>query len=205
MVSKHATFSVGDGGVDDACDFFVGEGVEDEDTAAREKSGVHFERWVLSRCADEGDGSVFYNRQDGILLGFVEAVDLVDEEEGAVSALQILFGGVDDFTEVSNACRCCADPLEDHAGFFCDDLGEGGFADAGRSPEDDRAELACFGGDSESGAGCGEVSLTDELVEVARTHARGEWFVGAGCLALGGYWLREELVLFSVQCLVIRC
>ena len=51
-----------------------------EDAGAGEEGADDLERWVLGGGADEGDGAVFDVGEDGVLLGLVEAVDLVDKE-----------------------------------------------------------------------------------------------------------------------------
>src|SRR3972149_2098388 len=53
------------------------------DAGAREQGGDHLERRVLGGGADQGDRPVLDIRQDGVLLGLVEAMDLVDEQERA--------------------------------------------------------------------------------------------------------------------------
>ena len=70
---------------------------------------------------------------------------------------------------------------------FGDDLGECGLADAGRSPEDERAEIVALDLDAERLAGGDEVLLADELVEGARTHAVGERASAIG----GGVGVRD--------------
>src|SRR5919112_5273328 len=51
---------------------------------AREQSAVHLERRVLGGCADHDDRAVLDIGQHGVLLGFVEAMDLVDEHHRAL-------------------------------------------------------------------------------------------------------------------------
>ena len=58
-------------------------GCEHVDLRAREQRGVHLERRVLRRGADEDDRAGLDVRQERVLLGLVEAVDLVDEQDGA--------------------------------------------------------------------------------------------------------------------------
>ena len=55
-------------------------------TRTRLSSGRdHFEGRVLGCCADERDRPVFDVRQDDVLLGLVETMDLVDEEHRALA------------------------------------------------------------------------------------------------------------------------
>ena len=55
-----------------------------------------------------------------------------------------------------------------------DDLGERGFADAGRAPEDEAGCVIIFDLQAERLAGSEEMRLAEELVERAGTHALGE-------------------------------
>src|SRR4051812_5026493 len=48
---------------------------------ARDEGAVNVEERIMRRRADEPDGAVLDIRQQNILLGFVEAVNLVDEED----------------------------------------------------------------------------------------------------------------------------
>ncbi len=52
---------------------------------ARQQRGVHLERGVLRRCADEHDIAPFDAREKGVLLGLVEPVNLVYEQDRATS------------------------------------------------------------------------------------------------------------------------
>ena len=64
--------------------------VEDQHARARQKRGVELEGRVLGRRADQDDRAVLHDRQEAVLLGAVEAMDLVDEEQrlAAVGAPQ---------------------------------------------------------------------------------------------------------------------
>lgn len=56
------------------------EAFEDEDLGAGEEGAVEFEARVLCGGADQGDGAVLDVGQEAVLLGTVEAVDLVDKQ-----------------------------------------------------------------------------------------------------------------------------
>ena len=74
---------VGERPPDDGRDLVVGERLEAPDAHPREERGVHLEVGVLGGRADERDGPVLDVRQQRVLLGLVEAVDLVEEQHGA--------------------------------------------------------------------------------------------------------------------------
>ena len=73
-------------------DVRLGEGLERQDPGPRQQGGVDLERGVLGRGPDEGDGPVLDGRQQGVLLGLVEAVDLVDEQDRPPAAAAGLAG-----------------------------------------------------------------------------------------------------------------
>ena len=75
--------------------------------------------------------------EEGVLLGFVEAVDFVDEKDGADLEVPILAGVFDDTFDVFFAGSDGGDFDEVSFPAVGDDAGEGGFADAGRAPENE--------------------------------------------------------------------
>ena len=84
----------------------VTEAAQDEDLGARQQRADQLEGRVLGRGADEDHGAVLDNGQKGVLLGAVEAVNLVDEEQGAVAHLAALSGRVEHLAQIG-------DPRED--------------------------------------------------------------------------------------------
>jgi len=86
---------------------------------ARQERGIHFERGVLRRSAEEGDVAVLDVRQNDVLLRLVEAMDLVDEQDGAlVGQLPQLAGLLDDLAQLDDAAGYRGD--RDEAGLrFC--------------------------------------------------------------------------------------
>ena len=61
------------------------EPAEDQHLAARQQRGVELEARILGRRADQGDRAVLDIRQEAVLLGAVEAVDLVHEQQGLLA------------------------------------------------------------------------------------------------------------------------
>ena len=61
-------------------------GLQHEDLRARQQRRVDLERRVLGGRADQHDVAGLDARQEGVLLRLVEAVDLVDEDDGAAAA-----------------------------------------------------------------------------------------------------------------------
>ena len=60
-----------------------GQRLQRVDAAAGEQRGVEFEGRVLGRGADEADGAALDVGQESVLLRLVEAMNLIDEEDGA--------------------------------------------------------------------------------------------------------------------------
>jgi hypothetical protein len=77
-----AALLINEGAADDRGDLGLVEGVQGEDTGAGEQRADDLEGRVLGRGADERNGAVLDIREDGVLLRLVEAMDLVDEEDG---------------------------------------------------------------------------------------------------------------------------
>src|ERR1035437_7609658 len=80
QLAGQTAFWVDEGAPDDRPDLIVGEWLEAKDAQTGQQSGVDLEVRVLGRGADERDRAVLDVRQKGVLLGLVEAMDLVDEE-----------------------------------------------------------------------------------------------------------------------------
>ena len=68
---------------DDRRDLLVGQRLEAPDAHPRQERGVDLEVGVLGRRADERDRAVLDVGQQRVLLGLVEAVDLVEEQDRA--------------------------------------------------------------------------------------------------------------------------
>ena len=75
------TLGVGEGPPDDRRDVVVGQRLESPDAHPRQERGVDLEVRVLRRCADERDRSVLDVREQRVLLGLVEPMDLVEEQD----------------------------------------------------------------------------------------------------------------------------
>ena len=78
-----AAFAVFEGAPQESSDALFTERLEHVDAAAREQRGDDFKRGIFGGCADEADGAALDVGQECVLLGLVEAVNLIDEEDGA--------------------------------------------------------------------------------------------------------------------------
>src|SRR5262245_63992135 len=85
-VAQAALF-VRQGALDDGLDLLPAERLEGEDLAAAEERRVDREEWVLRRGTDQDNPAFLNIRQQDILLCPVEAMNLVHEENGALTAV----------------------------------------------------------------------------------------------------------------------
>ncbi len=55
------------------------------DLSTRQQGRVHLKRWVLSRCTYESDQATFCIGKKSILLGLIESVNFIYEQNGCAS------------------------------------------------------------------------------------------------------------------------
>src|SRR3954464_6042657 len=128
---------IGDGALDEGFDVVFAEGGELENLRATDERGVDGEERILRRRADEEDLPVLDIGQKDVLLGAVEAVNLIEEEHRALAMqAEALFGVVDDFANFLDADSRGVELLEVRFAVVCNQRGERGFAGAGRAVED---------------------------------------------------------------------
>ena len=144
---------------------FGAKALELKNPAAREQGPVDGEVGIFGGRADEDDGAVFNPGQERVLLGFVEAVDLVDEEDGlAVVQLAQLASFIDGLANVSDSGQNGVDGDKMGASGVGDDRGERGFARAGRPVENQRGKLVGLNGAPQQAARPENVVLADVFV-----------------------------------------
>ena len=125
--------------------------------------------------------------EEGVLLGLVEAMDLVEEQHGpgAVQRDPVLRLG-DQRADVGDAGHDRRDRREMGTDLAGQQPGEARLAGAGRAPQDQAREVPAGDAPPQRAALTDEVRLADELVQAARAHPRGQ--------RLGfGRWLEERL------------
>ena len=149
-------------------------GCKHVDAAAREQRRDDFERRILGGCADQANGAALDVGQKGVLLGLVEAVNLIDEEDGARMHLGGLRGGDHHLLDLLDAAHDGGELDEAGLGGFGNDLGQGGFAHAGRTPEDHGAGIVALDLHAQGLAGAEQVLLAAVLLQGARTHPLGQ-------------------------------
>ena len=153
----------------------LGQRLELEDAAAADERLVDLEIGVLGGRADEDDRAVLDPRQQRVLLGLVEAVDFVHEEDRALAELPAaLLRLRDRLPDVGDAGQHRVDGDEVAAGGVGDDARQRRLARARRPVEDDRAELVGLDRPAQQPSRPDDVLLADELVQRARPHPRGQ-------------------------------
>lgn len=179
MEGADALPRVREGAVDEGRDVLAGKRLQLEDAGAGDQRAVDLEVRVLGGRADEDDGAVLDEREEVILLRLVEAVDLVDEEDGlpTVAAVVLLRAG-DDLLEVLLAGDGGVHLLEVGLRGVRDDLREGRLAGTRRAVKDEGAELVGPDRAVEQGARGDDLLLADDVVEGLRAHAGGQRRVG---------------------------
>ena len=83
---SESSFFIVEGAVEEGDDVGGGDGLELENLGAGDEGGVDVEVGIVGGGSDEADGAAFEMGKEGVLLGFVEAVDLVNKEDGGLVA-----------------------------------------------------------------------------------------------------------------------
>ncbi len=110
-------------------------------------------------------------RQEGILLGLVEAMDLVEEEDGPLLVEgEAILGLGDRGPNLDDARHDRRHRREMGTDLAREQAREARLAGPGRSPEQDRCEVAARDRPSERPALTDEVLLADELIERSGAH-----------------------------------
>ena len=114
-------------------------------------------------------------REERVLLGAVEAVHLVEEQDRAPALLAHAGPGpLGDLAHVLDAGGDRRQRLERLAGRAGDQAGDRGLAGAGRAPEHHRRQAVGLDQHPQRTAGPEQLLLADHLVEAARPQAGGE-------------------------------
>ena len=172
---------------DDLLDLVNIEWAQREDLHPRQQRRYDLEAGVFRGGADERERAVFDIRQEEILLRFVEAVDLVEKEDGAVGPFFFGWRGeetqlaaaisawrldrCDDLTQFRFAGGDSREVIEGLFGDLGDHAREGGLADTGRPPEYHARHRLLLQSAVEWLADADEMGLTDEAAEITRTDA----------------------------------
>ena len=139
-------------------------------------------------------------RQNRILLGLVEAMDFIDEQHRAHPMhAQPIAGSGNRLAQIGDTA---GDSAHGHEMRMCgvgDHTSGGGFASAGRSPQNQGAEAVRLDRLAQKRAGANHMLLTNQLVQRLRSHARGQRSTAIEFVSLVGLKQIHEAGLF--QCL----
>ena len=158
----------------------LGQGLEDEHPAPGQESGVHLEAGVLRGGPDEHDAPLLHVGEKGVLLGLVEPVDLIHEQDGplpqAAAVLRLLHHLLDLFDAAGDGAE--VDKLG--AGPPGDDPGQGGLPHPGRAPEDHRAHPVALDEPAQHLALSQQMALPSELLQAPGAHPGGQGHLQLG-------------------------
>ena len=156
--------------IEELSELVIGQRLQHIDLGSREQRRVDFERRVLGGGADEGHQPGFGVWQQGILLRLVEAMNLIDEQDGVLALRQVLLCLLHGCADVLHAGKHRRQgnelAVEGMGGQSC----ERGFADPGRPPKDHRMGFARQEGQLQGLAVSQQIRLADHLIEHLRTH-----------------------------------
>ena len=150
------------------------EGVENEDLAPGKQSAVEFEGGVLGSGSHQHHGPVFHVGQESVLLGPVEAVDLIHEEECPFAVFPAAGGFVEGLAQIGHARKHRRQGDEMELRTPGQDPGQRGLPAPGRPPQDEAEDLAGIDHFPQGHAGTQQVLLTGHFVEGLGAHPVGE-------------------------------
>src|SRR5262249_31748826 len=98
---------------------------------------IHIEKWVVSCRADQTKISTLDVRQKNVLLGFVEMVNLVDEQNGLLpSCSKSISSSGDNSSHFGDVAFDSAQAFEFRPSHIGNNLSQGSFACARRAGQD---------------------------------------------------------------------
>ena len=140
--------------------------MESQHTRARQKRGIEFEGRVFGGRADQDHRAVLHYRQEAILLGAVEAMDLVDEKQRLAAVRAAKPRALEHLLQVGDAGEDRRNLLEVQGWFRRRAAGRPWFFRCRRPPEDHRAERARTDQARQRAVLAGQMLLADDLAEV---------------------------------------
>ena len=170
-----AALFVGQGAIDQFFELLDPERLELKNLRARDQRAVHVEKRIVSRRADQAQVSALDVGQQNVLLRFVEVMDFVHEQDRFLAGRAEPVGrGGDDSAHFGDVAFHAAEPLEFRVGHVGDDMGEGGFAGAGRAGQNDGRQTVGLDRAAQQFSRREDVFLADKFLQRARAHPGGE-------------------------------
>jgi hypothetical protein len=174
---SQAALAIRQGTLKERLDLGDSKRLEGEDLAAAQKRRVDGEKRILRRRPNKNDAPFLDVGQQHVLLGPVEAVQLIDEQQRALAPRGQLRGGfLQDLAQLLDARRDRVQLAEPAARVAGDDVGQGRLAAAGRAVKDDRAQSIRLEQPAQQLAGAEKVLLAGEFVECSGPHPRCQRF-----------------------------
>ena len=150
------------------------EPAQDQYLAARQQRGVELEARILGGRADQRHRPVLDIGQEAVLLGAVEAMDFVHEQQGLVPGFRRGARLGEQFLQIGDAREHRRDGDKAQADGIGQQARDAGLAGPRRAPQDHRGEAA--GGDhpSDRAVGAGQMLLPDDLGQRLRAQPIGQ-------------------------------
>src|SRR5262252_3990699 len=174
MQGAEAALFIGKASFEKRDDLFPGELFEHVHPAARKQRRNDFERWILGCCTDQSDAALFNMGKKGVLLRLVETMNFVDKDDRAGAVLTCAVGVRHDLLDFLDPGKHRREFDELGLSNTCDDLRQGCFTGARRTPENHRARIITLDLNAQRFARANEMLLADKFFESPRTHAVGE-------------------------------
>ena len=133
---------------------------------------------ILGGRPDEGDRAILDLGQQPVLLGAIEAVDLVDEQERGLTRAPPRLGLLVNLAQVRHPGHHRRELHQWLVQAPGEQASKRGLAGAGRPPQDDRAELAAGEHAPERRVRAEQVVLADQLIQGLRAQPVGERLAG---------------------------
>ena len=161
--------------------FFHAQGFQDKDLAAGEQRIDHLEGRVFSCSTYQDHGPVLHSSEQGILLGLVETVNLIDEKYGCSLACREYgfpfgLGQFDDFPHILHSAADCGEGMELTVQGICDYPGQCGLSDAWRPPKDEGTKLSGVHKLAQDPTFTHEMRLSDVFFEGIGPHSLRKWW-----------------------------
>ena len=163
---------------DDLAQVLLAERLEPIDPQPGEQWRVDLVVGILGRRPHQGDGALLDVGQECVLLCLVEAVQLVDEDDGLAAGVAQLASVGHQLPDVRDAARHRRDLPPRPAGSLREQAREGGLAAPRRTPQDHGRQVAGPDDPGQCTLAPNQVRLSDELVQGLGAHAGGERCVG---------------------------
>jgi len=152
----------------------MAQSLKDKHLCSAQKRRIESKARVLGRRAHEGHSATLDKGQKAVLLGAVEAMDLVHEEQCLLSHSSHFVGISEGFFEVGDARKYRADRLKAHPDARREQSCDAGFACARRSPQDHAGKFSSSHHASDGAFWPGQMLLADNICEGARPQSIGQ-------------------------------